>query len=153
MLKLLFAASLVNLAVASSFEGDKKYGSFNLCTDGGCLYNDNGVIRYSNDQKGCFNFVHHDRKFAAGDDRSYVCVGNGQINALHMNGVIGDYCTWVADKGKSQDAALIANDDGTTYTYATFGNVFCGSNVGREGGTANQGGKQDNKFTITSCDC
>ena len=49
MFKLFFAASLISLAVAASFGGDKKYGTFNLCTDGGCLYNANGEIKYSHD--------------------------------------------------------------------------------------------------------
>ena len=154
MFKLFFAASFISLAVAASFGGDKKYGTFNLCTDGGCLYNANGEIKYSHDKKSCFDFVHYDRESSAGDDRSLVCVGNGQPTiGLRFKGAVGDYCTWVADKRGAEDAALITDDGGKTYTYHTLSNGFCGSNIGRDGGSANQGSSTDSKFTITPCVC
>lgn len=48
------------------------------------VLNNNGEIKYSKDQKGCFYFAHFDRKLSDGDDGFYVCVGNCQTNlALH----------------------------------------------------------------------
>ena len=129
------------------------------CLHVGCLFNSAGVIQYSKDQKSCFIFEHYDGEFSAGYDRSLFCVGNGQPNlGLRPKGVFGGgYCTWVANGRRAQEAALIANDDGETYTYATPASEFCGENIGRdsEGDTssASQGGKEDKKFTITPCVC